>query len=74
MPNCIAFEAAMSDGEQLEGTLTVGNETIPAVNRGRGVFTLIPEKGMEREVTFTTKDVKIEQGAKLKIVNSNIEY
>lgn len=29
---------------------------------------------MEREVTFTTKDVKIEQGAKLKIVNSNIEY
>ena len=56
VPNRIAFEAYMSDGEQLEGTLTVGNDTIPAVNRGRGVFTLIPEKGMEREVTFTTKD------------------
>ena len=56
VPNRVAFEAAWNDGEQLEGTLTVGNETIPAVNRGRGVFTITPEKGMEREVTFTTKD------------------
>ena len=56
VPNRIAFEACMSDGEQLEGTLTVGNDTIPAVNRGRGVFTLTPENGKEREVTFTTTD------------------
>ena len=54
--NRVAFEAAMSDGEQLEGILTVGNEEVKAVNRGRGMFTLIPEKGMELEVTFTAKD------------------
>ena len=54
--NRVAFEAAMSDGEQLEGILTVGNEEVKAVNRGRGMFTLIPEKRMEREVIFTAKN------------------
>ena len=54
--NRVAFEAAMSDGEHLEGTLMVGNEEVKTVNRGRGMFTLIPEKGMERDVTFTAKD------------------
>ena len=58
IPNRVAFEAVMSDGEQLEGTLAVGDETIPTVNRGRGVFTITPERGMEREVAFTTKDGK----------------
>ncbi|MBR4528230.1 MAG: hypothetical protein IKO71_07230 [Bacteroidaceae bacterium] len=53
--NRVAFEAAMSDGEQLEGTLMVGNQEIPTVNRGRGMFTVVPTKGMEREVTFITK-------------------
>ena len=50
--NRVAFEAAMSDGEQTEGTLTIGNEKIQTTHRGRGLFTIVPEKGMEREVTF----------------------
>lgn len=54
--NRVAFEAAMSDGEQAEGILTIGGEKAGTVNRGRGVFTLIPEKGVEREVTFVTPD------------------
>ena len=58
VPNRVAFEAKWNDGEELEGTLNIGGETIPAVNRGRGVFTITPERGMEREVTFTTKDGK----------------
>ena len=56
--NRVAFEAAMSDGEQLEGTLVFGNDSVKTVNRGRGVFTIIPEKGMEREVTFTSSTGK----------------
>ena len=52
--NRVAFEAAMTDGEQLEGTLTVGNDTVNTVNRGRGTFMLIPDKETEREVTFTS--------------------
>ena len=58
VPNNVAFEAAWSDGEQLEGSLKTGSEEIPAVNRGRGIFTITPERNMEREVTFTTKDGK----------------
>ena len=58
IPNRVAFEAAWSDGEQMEGSLMLGSEEIPAVNRGRGVFTITPERDMEREVTFTTKDGK----------------
>ena len=54
--NRVAFEAAMTDGEQLEGVLRFGNDSVKTVNRGRGTFTLIPEKGMEREVTFTATD------------------
>ena len=54
--NRVAFEAAMSDGEQAEGILTIGGEKAGTVNRGRGVFTLVPEKGVEREVTFVTPD------------------
>ena len=54
--NRVAFEAAWSDGEWAEGWLHFGNDSVAAMNRGRGMFTLIPEKGMEREVTFTAKD------------------
>ena len=50
--NRVAFEASMSDGEQVEGFLIIGNEKVKTVNRGRGVFTVVPESGMEREVTF----------------------
>ena len=59
IPNRIAFEAATSDGEWLEGTLTVGNQTFSTQNRGRGVFTITPQKGTEPEVIFTTKDGKM---------------
>lgn len=52
--NRVAFEAAMTDGEQLEGTLTIRGDTVKTVNRGRGVFVLVPENGVEREVTFTS--------------------
>ena len=50
--NRVAFEAAMTDGEQVEGILTVGKEQIKTFNRGRGVFSVVPQNGMEREVTF----------------------
>jgi len=54
--NRVAFEATMTDGEQVEGILFVGNEQAKTVNRGRGTFTIVPEKGYEREVVFKTSD------------------
>ena len=54
--NRVAFEAAMTDGEQLEGTLSFGNKQAKTVNRGRGMFTIVPEKGIEREVTFVASN------------------
>lgn len=54
--NRVAFEATMNDGEQMEGTLFVGNEQAKTASRGRGMFTIIPEKEVEREVIFTTAD------------------
>ncbi len=86
--NRVAFEAVMSDGEWLTGSLspnpspigrgTLGREdsqsketpnkqtqiTPPygggaggeALSRGRGMFTIVPEKGKEQEVTFNTED------------------
>ena len=60
IPNRIAFEAVWDDGEWLEGWLHHGTDSVPAVHRGRGVFTLTPQKGMESEVTFiTTKGEKV---------------
>ncbi len=84
IPNRVAFEAVMSDGQWLRGSLTQQphpqqphpqpltpslrsptltpdlrcseERGVPAVSRGRGVFTIVPERGMEREVTFTTED------------------
>ena len=55
VPNRVAFEAKWNDGEELEGSIS---PEAPAQNRGRGVFTITPERGMEREITFTTKDGK----------------
>ena len=52
--NRVAFEATMTDGEQMEGTLTIGKEQAKTFNRGRGIFSIVPEKGARREVTFTT--------------------
>jgi len=50
--NRVAFEATMTDGEQVDGFLTIGNEKVKTVNRGRGVFSVVPQTAMEREVTF----------------------
>lgn len=54
--NRVAFEATMTDGEQVEGILFIGNEQAKTVNRGRGTFTFVPEKGYEKEVVFKTTD------------------
>ncbi|MCR4921112.1 MAG: hypothetical protein K5945_05310, partial [Bacteroidaceae bacterium] len=60
VPNRVAFEAVMSDGGWLEGKVpyltSPKGEEVKTLNRGRGMFTIVPEKGMEREVVFTTKD------------------
>ena len=56
VPCRVAYEALWSDGEWAKGTLQVGKESYPVVNRGRGVFIVTPEKGMEREVIFVTPD------------------
>jgi len=56
--NRVAFEAVMSDGQWLLGKLSSPSEEVQVggFDRGRGVFTIVPERGMEREVTFTTED------------------
>ena len=54
--NRVAFEATMTDGEQVEGILFIGDEQAKTVNRGRGTFTFVPEKGYEKEVVFKTSD------------------
>ena len=46
----------MSDGEQVDGILTIGNDSAKAIHRGRGVFSVVPQKGMEREVTFVASN------------------
>ena len=57
VPNRVAFEAAWSDGQQMEGRLALAEgDSVPTVNRGRGVFTITPEAGKAEEVTFTASD------------------
>ena len=58
LPCRVAFEAVTEDGEWLKGALssTEGEVKAGAVSRGRGVFTVVPEKGMEREMVFMTSD------------------
>ena len=53
IPCRVAFEAATSEGEALEGTL---QHSIAAVSRGRGLFTLTPQAGEEYTFTFTATD------------------
>ena len=52
--NRVAFEAAMTDGEEVEGILTIGNEKVKTISRGRGLFSIVPERETEMEVTFVT--------------------
>jgi len=71
VPCRVAFEAATSEGEALEGTLqlpkkgkietlkdTQGQDvqSVAAVSRGRGMFTLTPQVGEEYAFTFTATD------------------
>ena len=56
IPNRVVFEATWDDGEWLEGRLHFGTDSFPTVHRGRGVITLTPQKDMEKEVVFITKD------------------
>ena len=56
IPNRVVFEATWDDGEWLEGWLHFGTDSFPTVHRGRGVITLTPQKDMEKEVVFITKD------------------
>ena len=58
VPCRVAFEAAMTDGEYLEGGLTVEGKTVPVTDRGRGVFTVTPKAGERIKAVFRTKDGK----------------
>ena len=51
-----AFEAAWSDGQWVEGWLHIGKDSVPATNRGRGVFTYTPVAGEKLSVIFKTKN------------------
>ena len=54
--NRVAFEAAMDDGQYLEGWLHIGRDSVHTQNRGRGFFTICPNLGEKTEVTFVTQD------------------
>ena len=58
LPCRVAFEAAMTDGEYLEGELKVGGKSVPVTDRGRGVFTVTPKAGERIKAVFRTKDGK----------------
>ena len=58
IPCRVAFEAAMTDGEVLEGELQVDGKTVPTVDRGRGLFTVTPKAGERISAVFRTKDGK----------------
>ena len=55
LPCRIAFEAAWNDGEWAEGSLVYAGDTAKTMNRGRGLFELVPKKGMETDVLFVSK-------------------
>ena len=55
VPCRVAFEATMSDGEELEGTLSLGDIKAGTINRGRGLFTFVPQAGQTQEAVFSRK-------------------
>ena len=57
-PCRVAFEAAFDDGEWPEGWLVYNGDSVKTQNRGRGLFEVVPQKGVERDVLFVTKDGK----------------
>ena len=58
MPCRVAFEACFDNGEWAEGWVVYNGDSIQTVNRGRGLFEFIPQKGLEKEVLFVSKDGK----------------
>ena len=58
LPCRVAFEAAFDDGEWAEGWLHYQGDSIKTMNRGRGLFEVVPQKGQEAEVLFVSKDGK----------------
>lgn len=56
-PCRVAFEAAWDDGEWVDGTLKVDSTAYQTVHRGRGIFTVTPQKGKRLpKAVFTTAD------------------
>ena len=55
-PCRIAFEAVWNNGEWAEGKLIYGSNSAKVQNRGRGLFEVIPQKGIAQEVRFVAKD------------------
>ncbi len=58
LPCRVAFEAAFEDGEAAEGWVFYDGDSVKALNRGRGLFEITPQKGQEQEVLFVSKDGK----------------
>lgn len=58
LPQRVAFEAAFDDGEWAEGWVFYDGDSVKALNRGRGLFEITPQKGQEQEVLFVSKDGK----------------
>ena len=71
VPCRVAFEAATTEGEYQEGTLSLKKEneewtmdnalgqhvsSVATINRGRGIFTFTPEAGRKYTAIFTAKD------------------
>ncbi len=56
LPCRIAFEACWDNGEWAEGKLIYGGDSANVLNRGRGLFEVIPHNRMEQEVLFMTRD------------------
>ena len=56
VPCRVAFEVAWDDGEWVEGWLHIGADSVPVLNRGRGMFTITPHQGEEKELRFVTHD------------------
>ena len=52
----VAFEAAFTNGEYMDGVLQLGTDTFAVVNRGRGSFLYTPGSGVPGKVTFRTRD------------------
>ena len=58
LPCRVAFEAAFDDGEWAEGWLHYNGDSVRTQHRGRGLFEVVPQKGLEQEVLFVSKDGK----------------